>query len=114
MNKQWVTKILMAACMLVSTLMSATASAGTVGILEPTVSGGMSSQEAQRAVAQGHTVTLISAAQWATMTEAQVSAYDALILGEPTCRVGDTSVSAAAANPAWAQAADGNVIIIGS
>ncbi|HTK04476.1 MAG TPA: hypothetical protein VL500_02740, partial [Candidatus Eisenbacteria bacterium] len=114
MNKQWLTKILMAACMLVSTLISATASAGTVGILEPTVTGGMSSQEAQRAIAQGHTVTMISAAAWASMTEAQFSAYDALILGDPTCQVGDAAVSAAAANPAWAHAADGNVILIGS
>ncbi|HTM68227.1 MAG TPA: hypothetical protein VL426_02905, partial [Candidatus Binatia bacterium] len=100
--------------MLASTFAATEARAGTVAILEPTVTGGMSSQEAQRAIAQGHTVTMISAAQWQTMTEAQFSAYDALILGDPTCQVGDAAVSAAAANPAWAHAADGNVILIGS
>lgn len=103
-----------AAAALMALLVSSSASAGTVAILDTTVSGGMSSREAQEAISQGHTVTIIPAATWATMTQAQFSAYDALILGDPTCQVGESAVSAAASNPAWAHAADGNVIIIGS
>lgn len=101
-------------CALASLLVSATASAGTVAILEPTVTGGMGSREAIAATAQGHTVTLISAATWASMTQAQFSAYDALILGDPTCQVGTAAVSSAASNPAWATAADGNVMLVGT
>jgi len=97
-----------------SLLTSGNALAGTVAILEPTVVGGMSSKEALVAMSQGHTVTIISAATWATMTQAQFSAYDALILGDPQCVTGESTVAAAAANPAWAQAADGNVLLIGT
>lgn len=90
------------------------ASAGTVGILESTVSGGYSSVEAQAVVALGHTPIMISPGNWQFMAEYEFATFDALILGDPTCRVGTSSVAAAAANPAWAQAADGKVIIIGT
>lgn len=85
-----------------------------MAILDSTVTGGSSSKEALISVAQGHTVTIISPAQWEVMTEAEFGAYDALILGDPTCKVGELSVAAAAANPAWAQASNGNVVLIGS
>jgi len=95
-------------------LVTTNASAGSVAILQSTVTGGSSSKEALAAAAQGHTVTVISPAQWAVMTEAEFSAFDALILGDPTCQVGEQYTAAAAANPAWALAADGNVVLIGS
>lgn len=99
---------------LLATFVASEASAGSVAILAPTVSGGLASHEAVEAAAQGHTVTIISAAAWQTMTEAQFSAYDALILGDPTCQTGTSAVAAAAANPVWANAADGNVILVGT
>jgi len=98
----------------VAMLTASAAFAGSVAILDSTVSGGAGSPEAQAAIALGHTVTLIDSATWTTMTEAQFSAYDAIILGDPTCQVGNAAVAAAAANPAWATATDGNVIIIGT
>ncbi len=95
-------------------LAASTASAGSVAILEPTVTGGISSIEAVYAASLGHSVNVIPPATWQTMSEADFAVYDALILGDPTCRVGTSYVAAAAANPAWAHAAKGNVILIGS
>jgi cysteine-rich repeat protein len=98
----------------VALLVSASARAGEVAILEPTVTGGATSYEALYAESLGHNVTVIPASSWMTMEQAEFEVYDALILGDPTCRVGDSYVAAAAANPAWAWAADGNVILAGS
>src|SRR5262245_23517087 len=62
-----------------------TAAAGPVLILDTTVTGGLASDEALAAIAAGKTVELASPAQWAAKTAAEFGAYDALILGDPTC-----------------------------
>ncbi|MFC1638865.1 thrombospondin type 3 repeat-containing protein [Patescibacteria group bacterium] len=90
------------------------AEAGEVAILGPTVTGGASSYEALYEIGEGHNVTVIPAYNWQTMSVAEFAAYDMLVLGDPTCRTGDSYIAAAAANPSWAEAVDGNVIIIGA
>ncbi|VVB92028.1 Uncharacterised protein [uncultured archaeon] len=93
-----------------------TTGTGTVGILSTTVTGGASSPEALAAIDLGYTVDIITPDEWSGMTTAQFAAYDALILGDPTCGYPGTSwVSAAEANSAvWSAAVTGNVIIIGT
>ena len=88
---------------------------GKVLILDPTVSGGAASLEAAAAVAAGHGVDVVDAATWGAMTQANFAAYDAIILGDPTC-VGSTSPAAAAElnRAVWSPAVNGNVIIIGT
>jgi hypothetical protein len=91
---------------------NAGATNGKVLILDSMVSGGASSPEAQAAVAAGKGVDVVDDATWAAMTTAQFAAYDALILGDPTC----SSISPAAEANAlvWGAAISGNVIIIGT
>ncbi|MCA1689665.1 MAG: hypothetical protein LC720_04245, partial [Actinobacteria bacterium] len=50
-----------------------------------TVSGGATSQEAMIAEAQGYTVTVVTDAEWAAMTQSQFATYDLLIAGDPSC-----------------------------
>jgi hypothetical protein len=94
------------------------ASAGPVLILDSTVTGGMASDEAQAALAAGKTVELATPAQWAAKTAAEFDAYDALILGDPTCGGGMGSapnIAAAEANrTTWSPEVDGNIVIIGT
>lgn len=56
---------------LLGLLVSGTASAGSVVILDSTVTGGISSKEAVYAQSLGHTVTILSPAQWQAMSQAQ-------------------------------------------
>src|SRR5688572_15652814 len=70
-----------------------TASAGPVLILDSSVTGGMASDEALAAIAAGKTVELASDAQWAAKTAAEFGAYDALIMGDPTCTGGGGSAT---------------------
>lgn len=91
--------------------------ANSVLILDPTVTGGMSSIEAQKAIAQGKTVVTVSPLTWSLMTTTDFQSYRALILGDPTCGGIGTSpwLDAAIANRAiWGPAIDGNVIVIGT
>jgi hypothetical protein len=94
------------------------ASAGPVLILNSTVTGGMTSDEALAAIAAGKTVELASDAQWAAKTAAEFDAYDALILGDPTCAGSGGSapnIAAAEANrTTWSPLIDGNIVIIGT
>ncbi len=81
-----------------------------------TVSGSPS-QEEQAAVAQGYTVTVVSAATWASMTQAQFEAYALLVIGDPHCS--GTSQTAAANAAVWAPAVmgttpPGNRVLIGT
>ena len=87
-------------------------------ILEQTVTGGVDSIEAQEAIASGCTVELVNDAGWAAKTQAEFAAYQAIILGDPTCGspgVADFYLGAPAANTAtWSPAVTGNIVIIGT
>ena len=102
----------------VAAFSAGTAAAGPVLILNSSVTGGMASDEALAAIAAGKTVELASDAQWAAKTAAEFGAYDALILGDPTCTGGGgsaTSIAAAEANrTTWSPMIDGNIVIIGT
>jgi hypothetical protein len=91
---------------------NAGATNGRVLILDSMVSGGASSPEAQAAAAAGKGVDVVDDATWGTMTTAQFAAYDALVLGDPTC--GAISPAAEANALVWGAAVNGNVIVIGS
>jgi Bacterial Ig-like domain (group 1) len=91
---------------------NASATNGRVLILDSMVSGGASSPEAQAAIAAGKGVDVVDDATWSAMTTAQFAAYDALILGDPTC--GFISSAAEANALVWGAAVNGNVIIIGT
>ena len=111
-------RLLLLLTLLVSGLIwtgTAGATNGRVLILDSTVTGGMASYEAQAAVAAGKGVDIVDSAQWSAMTTAQFAAYDAIVLGDPTC-VGEPSpVAAPIANAStWEPAVDGNVILIGT
>jgi hypothetical protein len=102
----------------VAAFSAGTAAAGPVLILNSSVTGGLASDEALAAIAAGKTVELASDAQWAAKTAAEFGAYDALILGDPTCTGGGgsaTSIAAAEANrTTWSPMIDGNIVIIGT
>lgn len=92
---------------------NAHAATDKVLILGSTVSGGMTSMEAQAAITRGLGVDIVTDAQWAAMTAAQFAAYRAIILGDPTC--GGTPPAVATANAAvWNGTVNGNVIVIGT
>ena len=94
---------------------SALSGPGEVLILGPTVTGGLSSREAQAVVLAGKVPVVVSAAQWQAMTAAEFDSYDAIVLGDPTCTTSAGSVSAAEATALiWGPVIDGNVIIIGT
>ena len=92
------------------------ASAGTVLILDSSVSGGSSSQEALAAQALGYSVNVVAGTTWDSMTTAQFASYSAIILGDPTCSGSDSaSVGAAETNAStWGAAINGNVAIVGT
>src|SRR5215207_3705227 len=58
---------------------------GKVLILDDTVTGGVSSVEAEQAVAQGFGVDVVSAVTWGAMSAADFAAYEAIILGDDNC-----------------------------
>jgi hypothetical protein len=88
--------------------------AADVLILGPTVSGGMSSPEAQAAIALGLTVEVVDDAGWGAKTTADFASYKAIILGDPDCG-SSTAIAAAEANKSvWGPAINGNVVIIGT
>ena len=90
---------------------------GRVLILGSTVTGGASSNEANAATAAGLGVDVVTDAQWAAMTTAQFHAYNALIMGDPTCfgpGLSSGVVTATANNSVWGPAVDGNVLVVGT
>src|SRR5687767_2086980 len=88
---------------------------GEVLILSTTVSGGLSSPEAQAVVTAGKTPVIVSGAQWSAMTAAQFADYDALILGDPACTTSGSAFAAAESTATiWGGILDGNIIIIGT
>ncbi|HXV33863.1 MAG TPA: hypothetical protein VD769_07620 [Gaiellaceae bacterium] len=102
----------------VAAITAGAASAGPVLVLGPTVTGGMASDEALAAIAAGHTVEIADNTQWAAKTAAEFDAYDALIMGDPTCAGAGGSapnIAAAEANrTTWSPLIDGNIVIIGT
>ncbi|HVK37279.1 MAG TPA: hypothetical protein VNA88_02010 [Candidatus Kapabacteria bacterium] len=88
----------------------------TVLILNSSVSGGMSSDEAIEALGMGMTVELASDVQWAAKSAADFATYRAIILGDPNCSTNPgVSLAAATANTlTWGPAVTGNIFIIGS
>lgn len=94
----------------------AVAAPGEVLILDTTVSGGAGSTLAQKFVLAGKTPVVVDGVTWASMTAAQFDAYDAIVLGDPTCSGSSTlSAGPAEANAlVWSSVVDGNVIVIGT
>lgn len=87
----------------------------SVLILGSTVTGGASSVEATQAKLSGFSVEVAGDAEWAAKTQVDFASYRAIILGDPTCRGGTSSIAAADANKTvWGAAVTGNVIVIGS
>jgi len=87
---------------------------GTVLILEPTVTGGANSVEANKAQELGFDVEIASESEWGGMSTAEFESYRAVILGDPRCEIDPNPLSAAEANVStWTPAVTGNVIIIG-
>ncbi|HEX9945029.1 MAG TPA: hypothetical protein VGG03_23720 [Thermoanaerobaculia bacterium] len=67
------------------------------------------------ATAAGHTVTVVSAATWSTLTTAQFAQYDAIVFGDPTCTVGTGHLAAAEANKAtWSAVVTGPIYVQGT
>lgn len=99
----------------ISDIQTAQAAPGEVLILGPTVSGGLGSVEATKAIVVGKTPVLVDNATWAAMTTSDFASYDAIILGDPYCVTGTGPITAAMANASvWGAAVTGNVIINGT
>jgi len=91
----------------------ADAAPGEVLILGSTVTGGAGSTLAQQFVLAGKTPVVVDDATWSAMTVEQFDAYDAIVLGDPTCLTEPPAVPAANAD-VWSSVVDGNVVIIGT
>ena len=87
---------------------------GRVLILDPTVTSGAESREAQAAAVQGYAADVVNEATWSSMTTGQFDTYAALILGDPTCGSIDAIASAEANRSTWSSVVDGNVVVIGT
>jgi len=84
-------------------------------ILSTTLFNGASSPEVQTAQALGLTYEIADPSTWAAKTTAGFASYRAIVLGDPNCRVGDSSIAPAAANAlTWGAAVTGNVVILGT
>jgi cysteine-rich repeat protein len=86
-------------------------------ILDRSVTGGVSSQEALAAAANGFSVDVVDDATWSAMSIADFASYRAIVLGDANCDTGQGAdrLSAASANtPVWGAAVTGNVILIGT
>lgn len=81
-------------------------------ILDSSVTGGALSIEAVTAAALPETVTVVNAATWGSMTTAQFAAYQAIVIGDPTCGFLDPVIAATTCT--WGPAVNGNVLIIGT
>ncbi len=88
----------------------------STSITKPDIHGNPLSVEEQEAAALGLSVDIVTPAQWAAMTTVQFAAYKAIVLGDPTCKIGATPfVGAAEANGAvWGPAVNGNIEVLGT
>jgi Bacterial Ig-like domain (group 1) len=88
----------------------------STSITKPDAHGNPLSVEEQEAAALGLTVEIATPAQWAAKTTADFAAYKAIVLGDPTCKVGSAaSIGAAEANGSvWGPAVNGNIEVNGT
>jgi hypothetical protein len=86
----------------------------TVLILDPTVSGGASSIEANAAILAGMDVEVVDATTWAGMSAADFDSYRAIVLGDNYCTSVGAIAAAIANNAVWGPTVDGHVVIIGT
>jgi hypothetical protein len=94
---------------------AATANADKVLLYGPSVFGGASSFEGQRAAAQGFGVDVVDAATWSSMTTAQFAQYRAIIIGDNRDSGEPADLTAAENNASvWGAAVNGNVIVTGA
>ncbi|HLC95607.1 MAG TPA: myxococcus cysteine-rich repeat containing protein, partial [Patescibacteria group bacterium] len=89
------------------------ASLGTVLILAESVSNGLSSVEAQDAMAAGYDVEVVTDAEWAAKSTADFATYRSLIAGDATCDYGNYQALEATVG-VWGPAVNGNVILVGT
>ena len=89
---------------------------GKALILDTSVLGGASSEEALKATSLGLTVDVVDATAWAAMTASQFAAYRVIILGDADCSgPGTAAIAAAEANrTVWGPQVDGNIIVNGT
>ncbi|MBI3257613.1 MAG: hypothetical protein HYZ59_07500, partial [Actinobacteria bacterium] len=90
------------------------AAAGEVLILDSTVTGGAGSTLAQKFTLAGKTPVVVDGATWSAMTAADFDAYDAIVLGDPTCAALGPEAPATANAATWSSVVDGNVVVIGT
>ncbi len=85
-------------------------------ILEPSVTSPASNSREYHWVQQlGFTPVVVNSATWSSMSTAQFSDYEAIVLGDPNCQTDTNVILAAYQNQAtWNKAVDGNVILIGT
>jgi hypothetical protein len=90
-------------------------------VLGSTVTGGAASAEGLNATGNGFTVTVVDDATWGSMTAAQFSEYQMIIIGDPTCGTLPAVVSqnaAALADAVMARSGSntkvGNRVLIGT
>jgi hypothetical protein len=84
-------------------------------ILATTVAGGLSSREAQAALAWGKEVEIATPEQWKAKKLPDFMKYEALIIGDAACLAGTAAFQAAVdTREKWAPIVDGNVIIMAS
>jgi hypothetical protein len=75
------------------------------------------SLEEQQAAQAGFAVTVVSDADWQSMTATQFAAYRLLIVGDPTCLGGDNAAGAEPNAATWERvvmASSGNKVLIGT
>lgn len=88
------------------------AQAANVLMLGPSLGFGIN--EATHAIADGHTVTVDTAATWSARSTASFASFDAIVIGDRGCAIGTLPLAAAEANAAvWGAAVSGNVVSYG-
>lgn len=105
------------ACLAIAGNANAALKNGKVLILADTVTPGVigsQSVEENAATTLGLGADVVDAATWSTMTTAQFAAYDAIVLGDPTCSGIGSAAAAIANNSVWGAAVDGNKIFVGT
>ena len=108
--------ILSAILLILTAVAGVFAAPNEVLILESTVKPPANTSREYYWVQQlGFTPVVVNNATWSSMTTAQFSSYEAIVLGDPNCMGDTTPILAAIQNQAtWNAAVDGNVILIGT